>query len=98
MVTPIQSKQNKSAIFWKIETQLNTTLFFKGYQLEFVFPHKHLDWLFSDDLKISMYIDSIENHAYKKLGFIKKLKFTLSRNNYQKCMSLFKGWLFNFGY
>ena len=75
MVTPIQSKQNKSSIFWKIEKQLNTTLFFKG---------KHLDWLFSDDLKISMYFDSIENHAYKKLGIIKKLKFTLSRNNYQK--------------
>ena len=31
-----------------------------------------------------MYIDNIVNHAYKKLGMKKKLKFTLCRNKLSK--------------
>ena len=31
-----------------------------------------------------MYIDKIVNHAHKKLGLIKKLKFTLCRNKLSK--------------
>ena len=40
--------------------------------------------LFSDDLKWSMYIDNIVNHAYTKLELIKKLKLTLCRNKSSK--------------
>ena len=84
LVTPVQSKQNKTSIFWKNETQLYTTTVFQSCQLELVSSNKHLGLLFSDDLKWSMYIDNIVNHAYKKLGLIKKLKFTLCRNKLSK--------------
>ena len=112
LVTPVQSKQNKSSIFF-LEKRNNSTpqLFFQGCQLEFVSSHKHLCLLFSDDFKWSLYIDNIVNHACKKLGFIKKLKFTLCRNKLSKMSNVchfcktntricFCGmvYLFNFGY
>ena len=69
---------NKTKVLYFGKSKYNSTpqLFFQGCQLEFVSFHKHLGLLFLDDLKWSTYIDNIVNHAYKKFGLIKKLKFT----------------------
>ena len=79
----IQTKQ-KFYFFGKTKQNSTPQLFFQGCQLEFVSSHKHLGLLFSDDLKWSMYIDNIVNHAYTKLELIKKLKLTLCRNKSSK--------------
>ena len=42
--------------------------------------HKHLGVLLSSNLGWSDHIDNIVKKAYKKLGLLKKLKFTVSRD------------------
>ena len=86
----LQFNPNKTKVhfFGKSKHNLTPQMFLQGCQLEFVSSHKHLGLLFSDDLKWSMYIDNIVNHAYKKIGLINKLKFTLCINTLSKCTSL----------
>ena len=47
-------------------------------------PTDILVYFFSNDLSWSQYINNIVNSAYKKLGLLKKLKFTLDRTNLSK--------------
>lgn len=51
---------------------------------EIVSHHKHLGLTFSDDLKWSVYINDIVSTAYKKLGRLSKLRYTLGRNKLSK--------------
>ena len=82
----LQFNPNKTKVlfFGKLAHNQIPQLLFQGCQLEIVSSHKHLGLIFSDDLKWSVYIDNIVNHAYKKLGLIKKLKFTLCREKLSK--------------
>ena len=41
--------------------------------------HKHLGLTFSSDAKWSLHIDNIRNSAVKRINFLKKLKYKLSR-------------------
>lgn len=59
-------------------------MFFQDCQLDIVSSHKHLGLTLSDDLKWSVYINDIVNIACKKLGLLKKLKFTLGRDKLSK--------------
>ena len=55
-------------------------LLFDDCTLEYVSQHKHLGVLLSSNLSWSNHIDIIVKKAYKKLGLLKKLKFTVSRD------------------
>lgn len=71
-------------LLFSIHVEEFPRLFFQGCQLDYVSTHRHLGLLFSNDLSWSQYINNIVNSAYKKLGLLKKLKFTLSRTNLSK--------------
>lgn len=59
--------------------------FFLNYKLTvFVSCHKHLGLTLFDDLKWSVYINDIVSNACKKLGLLKKLKFTLGIDKLSK--------------
>ena len=80
----MQTKQ-KFIFFWKSKHNFSPHVFFWRLSIRTCFlSKKHLGLLFPDDLKWSMYIDNIVNHDYKKLGLMKKLKFTLCRNKLSK--------------
>lgn len=55
-------------------------LLFDDCTLEYVSQHKHLGVLLSSNLSWSNHIDIIVKKVYKKLGLLKKLKFTVSRD------------------
>ena len=88
----IQTKQKH--YFWKNETQFYPTTGFSRRPIRIFFLINIWVCYFSDDLKWSMHIDNILNHAYKELGLIKKLKFTLCGN--KLCYFCGLGWFFNF--
>ena len=78
------------AVFFSLNKNIDPPkLFFQHCQLEFVPVHKHLGLFVSCDMGWSHYINSITSAAYKKLGLLKKLKFTLGRNTLLKMYTTF---------
>lgn len=72
-------------IYQKHLTEFGMKGFFLNYKLTvFVSCHKHLGLTLSDDLKWSVYINDIVSNACKKLGLLKKLKFTLGIDKLSK--------------
>lgn len=58
--------------------------FFQHCKLEYISTHKHLGLHLASDLKWSEHINIIVNKALKKLGLLKKLKFSLGKNSLSK--------------
>ena len=78
------------AVFFSLNKNIGLPkLFFQNCQLEYVSVHKHLGLFVSHDLGWFHYINTITNAAYKKLGLLKKLKFTLGRNTLLKMYTTF---------
>lgn len=59
-------------------------IFFQHCKLEYISTHKHLGLHLASDLKWSEHINIIVNKALKKLGLLKKLKFSLGKNSLSK--------------
>lgn len=76
--------KTKAVFFNKSKRNEIPELFFQDCQLDIVSSHKHLGLTLSDDLKWSVYINDIVNIVCKKLGLLKKLKFTLGRDKLSK--------------
>ena len=72
--------KTKAILFHLKNVQQLPELYFDNCQLEYVTHHKHLGILFSSKLGWSDYIEGIVKKAYKKLGLLKKIKFTVSRD------------------
>ena len=81
----LQFNSNKTKALFFFKSIYNSTpqlFFFQACQLEFVSSRKHIDVLFSDDLKWFLHIDNIVNHAYEKLGLIRNSNLLCGETNY----------------
>ncbi|XP_055995247.1 uncharacterized protein LOC125672352 isoform X1 [Ostrea edulis] len=76
--------KTKAVYFSKKDNSILPKLFFQGDRLECVPVHRHLGLLLSHNLSWSLYIDSIVDKSFKKLGLLKRLKFKIGRKHLSK--------------
>ena len=69
------------ALFFTLKSSYELPeIFFQHCHLEYIPTHKHLGLHLASDLKWANHITFIVNKAYKILGLLKNLKFSLGKN------------------